>query len=184
MNPSEQERWQPHLRNEWVILRPLREDDREDLLEVASDPLIWEQHPAKERCTPSGFHTFFDESIRSGGAMLILDSATRKVIGSSRYQIRPEWVEMVEIGWTFLSRQYWGGTYNHAAKRLMIAHAFNYVVEVVLFIDCTNIRSQKAAIKIGAVETSNDALLALSGKSQDTLIYKLFKDSWGVAKGV
>jgi len=58
----------------------------------------------------------------------------------------------------------------------MIAYAFNYVDEVVLFVDDANIRSQRAAIKIGAVETSDSELLNLVDKSQDTHIYKLFKD--------
>ena len=36
---------QPILENENVKLLPLQEDDFEVLYQVASDPLIWEQHP-------------------------------------------------------------------------------------------------------------------------------------------
>ena len=40
---------QPHLKGELIELRPLRGDDFESLFGVASDPLIWEQHPVKNR---------------------------------------------------------------------------------------------------------------------------------------
>jgi N-acetyltransferase len=40
---------QPHLIGELVELRPLTPDDWDELFAVASDPLIWEQHPARDR---------------------------------------------------------------------------------------------------------------------------------------
>ena len=57
----------------------------------------------------------------------------------------------VEVGWTFLARAYWGGRYNGEMKRLMLRHAFRFVNHVVLLIAPTNIRSQRAAERIGAV---------------------------------
>ncbi len=36
---------QPHLKGELIELRLLMPDDWDDLFVVASDPLIWEQHP-------------------------------------------------------------------------------------------------------------------------------------------
>lgn len=39
---------QPALKGELVELRPLREEDFNALYAVASDPLIWEQHPAND----------------------------------------------------------------------------------------------------------------------------------------
>jgi len=41
--------FQPTLRGELVELRPLQADDAEDLFAVASDPIIWEQHPVRDR---------------------------------------------------------------------------------------------------------------------------------------
>ena len=38
-----------HLQNELIKLVPLHENDFEELYEVASDPLVWEQHPNKLR---------------------------------------------------------------------------------------------------------------------------------------
>ena len=42
--------WQPsYLHNDTIMLVPLKETDFEELYSVASDPLIWEQHPNKLR---------------------------------------------------------------------------------------------------------------------------------------
>ncbi|PYP65994.1 MAG: GNAT family N-acetyltransferase, partial [Gemmatimonadetes bacterium] len=40
---------QPVLKGKLLELRPLRAEDFDDLFAVAADPLIWEQHPAKDR---------------------------------------------------------------------------------------------------------------------------------------
>jgi RimJ/RimL family protein N-acetyltransferase len=141
---------QPTLRGELVHLRPLREADHEALFAVASDPLIWEQHPDKSRCTPEGFRRFFDGAMESGGAFLVTNAVTGAVIGSSRYAGLDLVASEVEIGWTFLARQYWGGRYNAEMKRLMLEHAFQGVECVVFRIDPANFRSQQAVLKIGA----------------------------------
>ena len=59
---------QPTLEGASLLIRPLREDDWEALFAVASDPLIWEQHPEKDRHTSVVFRRFFDEAMASGGA--------------------------------------------------------------------------------------------------------------------
>jgi RimJ/RimL family protein N-acetyltransferase len=136
---------------ELVELRPLRAEDHAALYAVASDPLVWEQHPAKERSEVEGFRIFFEQAMASGGAFLVIDRATGKAIGSTRFFGYDEAASEVEIGWTFLARAYWGGRYNGEMKRLMLSHAFRFVNRVVLLIAPTNIRSQRAAERIGAV---------------------------------
>ena len=54
---------QPILSGRLVQVRPLRGDDYEALYAVASDPLIWEQHPVKTRYRESEFKEFFAESL-------------------------------------------------------------------------------------------------------------------------
>ncbi|WP_420400719.1 GNAT family N-acetyltransferase [Flagellimonas sp.] len=142
---------QPTLSNGQVHLRPLISKDFINLYRVASDPRIWEQHPIKERAELYGFAPFFAESLKSKGALLISDVATQKVIGSSRFVLRPAFGNAVEIGWTFLSRAYWGGKFNGMVKELMITHALQNMEEVLLFVDRENIRSQKAVEKLNFI---------------------------------
>ena len=146
---------QPTLQGQLVQLRPLRADDFEALYAVASDPLIWEQHPASDRYKRDVFEVFFGEAMDSGGAFLVLDALDGRVIGSSRYFGYDEQTREIEIGWTFLARSYWGGTYNKEMKQLMLRHAFRFVDRVIFLVGVGNLRSQRALEHIGAVRVGS-----------------------------
>lgn len=161
--------FQPELRSSLVELRPLRRDDLDALYAVASDPLIWEQHPAKERGEVEGFRAFFEESLATGGALVVIDAATREVIGSSRYHGFKAAQSEVEIGWTFLARQYWGGKYNGEVKRLMLDHAFTSVRSVVFLVAPENFRSQRAVEKIGGVRDGTRC----DATGRESVVYRL-----------
>jgi RimJ/RimL family protein N-acetyltransferase len=138
------------LENDLISLRPLDESDFEPLYAVASDPLIWELHPSKDRYKREVFQAFFDGAVQSQAAFLVFDKATDSLIGSTRYyDFKPE-ISTVAIGYTFLARAYWGGAYNKAMKQLMLDYAFANVDTVLFHIGTQNIRSQKAILKIGA----------------------------------
>lgn len=140
---------QPTLSNDLVLVRPLQIEDFEALYNVAKDPLIWKLHQNPDRWEITEFKKFFQGALDSQGAFVIVDRETNKVIGSSRYHIPENTTKAIEIGWTFVSRAYWGGVYNKAFKALLIAHAFQYVDYILFHIDQNNIRSQKATIKLG-----------------------------------
>ncbi len=141
---------QPNLKGELIELRPLRPEDWDDLFAVASDPLIWEQHPESDRYKEGVFKVFFREALECGGAFVVIDAKTQQIIGSTRFfGYDPEKSE-IEIGWTFLARRYWGGRYNAEMKRLLLDHAFKFVETVVFLVGEKNFRSQKAMEKIGA----------------------------------
>jgi RimJ/RimL family protein N-acetyltransferase len=140
---------QPTLKGQLLELRPLRPDDWDALFAVASDPLIWEQHPNKLRYTEEVFRDFFRGGLESGGALVAIDLETGHIIGCSRFHdFRPNKSE-VEIGFTFLARTYWGGRYNGEMKELMMNHAFRFVDRVLFIIGPDNWRSRKAVEKIG-----------------------------------
>ena len=142
---------QPTLVGELIELRPLRADDFDALFAAASDPLIWEVHPEPTRYQHEVFQKFFDGGMASGGAFAVIDRRTGRIIGSSRYHdLKPGPPSEVEIGWTFLQREFWGGRYNGEMKRLMVEHALRFVDRVVFTVGENNIRSRKALEKIGA----------------------------------
>lgn len=143
--------YQPTLFGDLLQLRPLRVDDYRALFDVASDPLIWEQHPVKNRYDEPVFRSFFEDSLQSGGALVAIENDKQLVIGSSRFHGYDPTTSEVEIGWTFLARPYWGGSYNGEMKRLMLQHAFHFVGSVVLLVSPENLRSQRAVEKIGGV---------------------------------
>ena len=132
-----------------MLLRPLQNSDFEALYQAANDPLIWELHQNPDRWQKSVFKNFFQGAIDSEGAFAIIDKISQDIIGSSRFKVHEVDKTAVEIGWTFLSRAYWGGRYNKSFKSLMIDHAFTYFDHVLFNVDHNNYRSQRAVKKLG-----------------------------------
>jgi len=144
---------QPMLEGELVSVRPLRDEDLDALWAISSDPLLWEQHPAKERATAEGFQQWFDDARASGGALTVIDRADGQIIGTSRYDRA---ASEVEIGWTFIARSHWGTPYNGDLKRVMLDHAFGSVDTVVFRVHGENWRSQRAVEKLGAIRSATE----------------------------
>ena len=146
---------QPILKGDLLELRPLTPEDFDDLYAVASDPLVWEQHPDKDRYKKDVFKKFVDEALESGGALVAIDAKNGRLIGSSRYHCYDLDRSEIEIGWTFLARSYWGGKYNGQMKLLMLMHAFRFVGNVIFVVNEYNLRSQRAVEKIGGVRVGS-----------------------------
>lgn len=133
---------QPHLTGELIELRPLRPGDWDELFAVASDSLIREQHPERDRCKEHIFKIFLREALECGGAFAVIDSNIQQIIGSTRfYDYNPEKSE-IEIGWTFLAQKYWGGRCNREMKDLQLGHAFEFV-EKAIFLSENKISAPK-----------------------------------------
>ena len=165
---------QPTLTSEILELRPLRVDDFGRLYAVASDPLIWEQHPHSDRYKPDVFRKFFDGAIESGGALIAIDPKVDCVIGSSRFYGYDPLRSEIEIGWTFLARSHWGGVYNGEMKRLMLAHAFKFVDNVIFIVGATNLRSQRAVEKIGGVAVGRKS----DPDGRENVIFRITKSAY------
>jgi N-acetyltransferase len=163
----------PRLVGGLIEVRPLSPDDWESLFAVASDPLIWEQHPARDRYREDVFREFFREALETGSAFVVIDRKTGKIIGSSRYFGFDPQESVVEIGWTFLARAFWGGEYNRELKRLMLDHAFKFVERVVFVIGVTNFRSQKALEKIGGVRVGRRDKPDAQGNIVENFVYEI-----------
>jgi RimJ/RimL family protein N-acetyltransferase len=160
---------QPVLKGELLELRPLRPEDYDDLYAVTSDPLIWEQHPIRDRYKEELFTEFFRDAMESGGTLIANDSKDGRVIGASRFHGYDEEKSEIEIGWTFLARSHWGGAYNGEMKHLMLRHAFRFVKSVVFLVGRQNVRSQKAVEKIGGVRAGS----RLGADGRERLLFQI-----------
>lgn len=169
---------QPVLENETIKMIPLQESDFEALYQVASDPLIWEQHPNKNRYQREVFRTFFEGAMASEGAFVIIDKKTDSVIGSTRFYDLNETDKSILIGYTFYGRNYWGSTYNPLVKKLMLEHAFEFLNKVYFHIGAENIRSQKAIERLGAVKV-REIEVAYHGEPEKlNFEYVIEKHNW------
>ncbi len=164
---------QPYLKCEILELRPLKQEDYTQLLKAASDPLIWEVHPQPDRYKPEVFEGFFKEALDSKGALVIIDNKTLEIIGTSRFYAFSAEDSSVVIGYTFLSRKYWGGDYNRELKKLMINYALQFVKTTYFHVGIGNIRSQKAMLKIGGVNTGIQEIPVSYAPPKKSYVYKI-----------
>ena len=169
---------QPTLEDEFVRIQPLKDSDFEILYAVACDPLIWEQHPNKDRYKREVFETFFQGAIESEGAFLVFDKQSNKAIGSSRFYELDADKRSVAIGYTFFAKDHWGSIYNPALKKLMLEHAFQFVDSVFFHIGAFNIRSQKAIERLGAKKVSEMDVAYYGEPSKLNFLYEIKKEDW------
>lgn len=155
---------QPILSNEEIILIPLVNEDFDALFKIASDKLLWEQHPNNDRYKKEVFEDFFKKAIESKGAFTIFEKTTNKIVGSTRFYDLEQESKSVFIGFTFIDRKFWGSSLNGKVKKLMIDYAFQFVDSVKFHVGETNYRSQKAveklgALKIGTIQKENSEIV-------------------------
>ena len=172
---------QPSLEDGHVRLRPLRASDFPALYAVASDPLIWEQHPNRDRYREQVFSTYFQGAMQSAGAFLVSDARSGEVIGSSRYYELDELARSVAIGYTFLARRCWGGGYNRAMKTLMLDHAFQHLERVIFHVGEHNRRSRVAMERLGGVYTGTAPISYYGEIANTNVIYAIDRDAWRAA---
>lgn len=165
-----------NLSNNTVLLTPLKPNDFESLFTVASDELIWEQHPNKLRYQKEVFKNFFDGAIESKGAFLIKDANTQEIIGSTRFYDFDENDNSVLIGYTFMGRKFWGSCINAMVKKNLLNYAFQFVDKVYFHVGATNFRSQKAMEKLGAIKIDEQEVAYFGEDSKLNYIYQIKKN--------
>lgn len=172
-----------HLQDDLILLKPLDEDDFEKLYAVASDPLVWEQHPNKDRYKREVFEKFFEGALQSKGAFLVIEKETGKVIGSTRFYDFNAETKTILIGYSFLARSHWGGKHNHAMKNLMINYALQFADHIQFHIGAKNIRSQTAIQKIGAKKVGELDLAYYGEQKNLNFIFQIDKVDWESSQG-
>jgi RimJ/RimL family protein N-acetyltransferase len=169
---------QPSLHNTKIRLEPLAAGDFEALYAVAADPLIWEQHPSRDRYKREVFENFFKGAMDSGGAFRIHDATSGALIGSSRYYEHDAALRKISVGYTFLARSHWASGHNRALKTLMLDHAFRFVDKVVFQVGVDNWRSRKAMEKLGATTIGEEPVSYFGEPSRPNVIFQIDAAGW------
>lgn len=170
---------QPTLQGKWVTLRPLKTEDFDALFLVASDPLIWEQHPEPTRYQRPIFEVYFKGAMESNAAFAVLDASNGRVIGSTRFHsLAPGDESEVLIGYTFLERAYWGKAHNREMKKLLLEFIFPKVDRVLFSVGSKNIRSRKAVERIGGVRCGEKSRVLPDGSLHVDVLYQIEKANY------
>ncbi|MFE7130837.1 GNAT family N-acetyltransferase [Streptomyces sp. NPDC057638] len=169
-----------------VRLRPLTAADRDAIRSVAMDPAIWRYFVSRVEDETS-FAAFFDAMLADHAARRrvvfhITDLASGRTAGSMSYGNLSEADRRLEIGWSWLGRDFRGGGVNRHAKYLLLHHAFDRLgAERVEFkTDRRNEQARRALRNIGATEegTLRSFNPMPDGTRRDAVYYSVLRAEW------
>jgi N-acetyltransferase len=169
-----------------VRLEPLSSEHEKGLAEAAADGKLWElwftSVPA-----PGETAKYIDTALQGlkDGHMLpwvVRESASGKIVGSSRYHDIIAAADRVEIGYTWYARRFQRSHINTACKLLLFSHAFEKIgCKVVgLRTDNFNFTSQRAIEALGA---KKDGVIRhhwprRDGSVRDSVMYSVLAGEW------
>ncbi|HEY7482837.1 MAG TPA: GNAT family protein [Streptosporangiaceae bacterium] len=178
------------LENESVLLRPITAEDRESLHAIAMDPDIWRYFVMLVE-TDADFDAFFDATLDdhvSGRRAVyhITDKRRGLTAGSMSYGNMAERDGRIEIGWSWLGRDFRGTGLNRWAKYLLMEHAFERMgAERVEFkTDQLNEQARRGLRNIGAVAegTLRSYNPMPGGRRRDAVFYSVLRAEWPSVK--
>jgi RimJ/RimL family protein N-acetyltransferase len=182
--------WSEHaaavLENDRVRLTPITEADREGVRAVAMDPDIWRYFVAAVD-TDADFEAFFDTNLADHAdgrrfVYVITDKDSGRVAGSMSFGNMAEADRRLEVGWSWLGRDFRGRGVNHWAKALLLEHAFEVLgAERAEFkTDVLNVQARRGLANIGATEegTLRSFNYMPGGRRRDAVFYSVLRSEW------
>ena len=174
------------LHGRYVRLEPLTADHIPALAKVAFDPDLW-QITTSHIATMEDLQRYVEEALalqRAGTALpfCTIWQQTGEAIGSSRFGNYDAAHRRVEIGWTWVARQWQRTTANPEAKLLMLEYAFGELecLRVEFKTDALNARSRGALLKLGAKEEGvlRSHMIVRGGRRRDSVYFSILVEEW------
>lgn len=178
------------LEGRHVRLEPLREDHLAGLAAVGLDEDLWRWIPTPVR-TVEEMAAYIATALREQAQGVSLPFAlvewqTGRPIGSTRYGSIDRAHHRVEIGWTWVAREWQRTAINTEAKYLLLKHAFETLgcIRVELKTDSRNERSRAAILRIGAREEGifRNHMITASGRIRHTVYFSIVDSEWPSVK--
>ena len=190
---TENKKWISHptiLQGKAVDLLPLEKEHFEELYAAASDKELWNLIPV-DGWKKEVFDEVYSFALteRDNGRQypfVIFHKEKQKLIGSTRlFEIYPA-NKKLEIGWTWIAKEYWGTTVNFECKLLLMTFCFETLKanRVQLKTKDNNFRSRKAIEKIGGVFEGilRKDRVQSDGSTRNAAYYSILDDEWKVVK--
>jgi N-acetyltransferase len=173
-----------------VRLEPLSQAHHAGLCEIGLDEVLWQWIP-EPVVTPADMAAYIDKALaeQASGMSLpfaLIEQATSRVIGSTRYANIDRLNHRVEIGWTWVARDWQRTAVNTEAKYLLLRHAFEKLgcIRVELKTDSLNTQSRNAILRIGAREEGifRNHMITASGRIRHTAYFSIVDAEWANVK--
>jgi RimJ/RimL family protein N-acetyltransferase len=178
------------LEGRQVRLEPLAKAHLAGLAQVGLDEELWRwiPTPVKTAEEMAGYMETALQEQERGVALpfAILEKATGRAIGSTRYGNIDRTHHRVEIGWTWVAREWQRTAMNTEAKYLLLKHAFETLgcMRVELKTDSLNERSRAAILRLGAREEGifRNHMITASGRIRHTVYFSIIDSEWPAVK--
>ena len=178
------------LEGRLVRLEPLSLRHHEALCAAALDPVLWRWTWSVVR-TPEDLRHYIDKALleQVAGTALpfaIVHRAEGRPVGSTRYGNVALEHRRLEIGWSWLGRDFQRTGANAEAKLLLLTHAFERLgcQRVEFKTDALNVPSRGALEKLGARFEGifRKHGVVDDGRVRDTAWYSITDDEWPAVK--
>jgi RimJ/RimL family protein N-acetyltransferase len=178
------------LKGTTVDLIPLQKEHFDELYMAASDKDLWKLVPidCSDRQKFDTAYNFALEEREKGRQypFTIYHKATKRIIGSTRFfEIHPK-DKKLEIGWTWIIKEFQGTDVNFECKLMLMTFCFEILKtnRVQLKTKDTNYRSRKAIEKIGGVfeGIQRKDRVQDDGTTRNAAYYSIIDDEWPAAK--
>lgn len=169
-----------------IRLEPLERAHHDALEEAAADGELWRIRVSSVP-EPGGMAGYIEQALASRAAgdrfpFAVIEEATGRVLGSTSFHDIAPAVRRVEIGYTWYARSVQRTHVNTAAKRLLLAHAFETLGCGVVGwrTDNLNLASQRAIERLGAKKDGviRGHALRRDGTVRDTVMYSVTEGEW------
>jgi RimJ/RimL family protein N-acetyltransferase len=178
------------LEGSHVRLEPLAKAHLAGLVLVGLDEQLWRWVPVPVR-TAEEMGVYIDAALeeQKRGVSLpfaLIERATGRAIGSTRYGNIDRTHRRAEIGWTWVAREWQRTAVNTEAKYLLLRHAFETLgcIRVELKTDSLNGKSRAAILRIGAEEEGifRNHMITASGRIRHTVYFSIVDSEWPAVK--
>jgi len=174
------------LENEKVLLRPMTRQDFPLLQSLSSDPDMWiyftHDLSIEEEFGKWAEPHFLEDRLQ----FTVIEKSSGKVAGATAFGNYSTRDQRVEIGWTWLGKNFRGSGINQSMKKLMLDYCFEVLElkRVEIKTDVLNMPARMALLKFGAVEEGvlRSHTLMTHGRRRETIYYSVLTEEWGNMK--
>ncbi len=179
------------LEGNYARLEPLDFRHTEDLYANGAEADLWEFLVRSQFSSVEDTKSWIEEALTGAktGAEVpfaIVDRVSGTAVGSTRYMEISHPLRALEIGWTWLGKDYRRTAINTECKYLLLGNAFEQwgASRVCFKTDGENLRSQKAIERIGAVREGvrRKVRIRWDGSIQDSVFYSIIDSEWPAVK--
>lgn len=174
------------LNGEFIRLEPLKSEHLDGLCPIGLDEEIWRWSPQKVK-TRGQMKSYIEAALteRKQGVSLpfaVIEKKSNQIAGSTRFGSIDTKNRRVEIGWTWIGRDWQRTFVNTEAKLLMLRHAFEVwdCIRVEFKTDALNERSRNAILRLGAKQEGilRSHMITDTGRFRDSVYFSILDSEW------